>query len=146
MVEVLMMSAKLATLDLLKFFLKYFKIKVMRSPTNFYHVTPIILFDVVIWPELGNSRTSMRGYHNVNFKSEKPFSFFFFFEECCCFKFNNLEMALSRDSKFYTSFGNYFPANIRLDEEVLNTSFVFVFRRRLEDLFKTSWPRRICSP
>ena len=44
------------------------------------------------------------------------------------------------------------PANIRLDEDVLKTSFVFVFRRRLdqdeyvglsltssEDVFKTSW-------
>ena len=40
----------------------------------------------------------------------------------------------------------YFPANIRLDEDVLKTSFVFVFRRRLEDVFKTSWSRRICSP
>ena len=54
------------------------------------------------------------------------------------------------------------PANIRLDEEVLKTSwrrlssssseyvlktsFVFVFRRRLEDVFKMSWSRRICSP
>ena len=26
-----------------------------------------------------------------------------------------------------------FPANIRLDEDVLKTSFVFVFRRRLQD-------------
>ena len=30
------------------------------------------------------------------------------------------------------------PANIRLDEDVLKTFFVFVFRRRLEDIFKTS--------
>ena len=37
-------------------------------------------------------------------------------------------------------------ANIRLDEDVLKTSFVFVFRRRLEDALKTSWSRRICSP
>ena len=48
------------------------------------------------------------------------------------------------------------PANIRLDEDVLKTSFVFVFRRRLdqdeyvhlsltssEDVFKTSWSRPI---
>ena len=33
------------------------------------------------------------------------------------------------------------PANIRLDEDVLNTSFVFVFRRRLQDVFKTSAKR-----
>ena len=37
----------------------------------------------------------------------------------------------------------YTPANIRLDEDVLKTSFVFVFRRRLEDVFKTSWSRPI---
>ena len=50
------------------------------------------------------------------------------------------------------------PANIRLDEDVLKTSFVFVFRRRLdqdeyvhlslmssEDVFKTSWWRPIYS-
>ena len=30
------------------------------------------------------------------------------------------------------------PANIRLDEDVLKTSFVFIFRRRLQDVFKTS--------
>ena len=48
------------------------------------------------------------------------------------------------------------PANIRLDEDVMKTSFVFVFRRRLdqdeyvrlsltssEDVFKTSWSRPI---
>ena len=51
-----------------------------------------------------------------------------------------------------------YPANIRLDEDVLKTSFVFVFRRRLdqdeyvclsltssEDVFKTSWSRSIYS-
>ena len=30
------------------------------------------------------------------------------------------------------------PANIRLDVDVLKTSFVFVYRRRLEDVLKTS--------
>ena len=40
----------------------------------------------------------------------------------------------------------YYPANIRLDEDVLKTSFVFVFGRRLQDVFKTSWSRQICSP
>ena len=38
------------------------------------------------------------------------------------------------------------PANIRLGEDVLKTSFVFVFRRRLQDVLKTSWSRRIYSP
>ena len=35
------------------------------------------------------------------------------------------------------------PANICFDEDVLKTSFVFVFRRRLQDVFKTSWSRPI---
>ena len=55
----------------------------------------------------------------------------------------------------------YYPANIRLDEDVLKTSFVFVFRRRLQDVliktniftllirlqdvFKKSWWRPIYS-
>ena len=38
------------------------------------------------------------------------------------------------------------PANICLDEDVLKTSLVFVFRRRLQDVLKTSWSRRIYSP
>ena len=38
------------------------------------------------------------------------------------------------------------PANIRLDEDVFKTSFVFVFRRRLQDVFMTSWARPIYSP
>ena len=37
------------------------------------------------------------------------------------------------------------PANIRLDEDVFKTSFVFVFRRRLQDVFMTSWARPIYS-
>ena len=49
-----------------------------------------------------------------------------------------------------------FPANIRLDEDFLKTSFVFIFRRRLQDVLiktnmfslalrlqKTSWSRPI---
>ena len=31
-------------------------------------------------------------------------------------------------------------------EKVLKSSFVFVFRKRLQDVFKTSWSRRIYSP
>ena len=34
----------------------------------------------------------------------------------------------------------------RLPEDVFKTSLVFVFRRRLEDVLKTPWSRRICSP
>ena len=36
-----------------------------------------------------------------------------------------------------------FPANICLDEDVLKTSFVFVIRGRLQDIFKVSWLRLI---
>ena len=45
----------------------------------------------------------------------------------------------------YTDSITNIPANIRLDEDVLKTSFVFVFvsRRRLQDVFKTSWARPI---
>ena len=39
-----------------------------------------------------------------------------------------------------------YSANIRLDEDVLKTSFIFVFRRRVQDVFKTSWSSWICSP
>ena len=39
----------------------------------------------------------------------------------------------------FTKLTGKYPANIRLDEDVLKTSFVFVFRRRLEDvLIKTN--------
>ena len=39
-----------------------------------------------------------------------------------------------------------FIANIRLYENVLKTSFIFVFRRRRQDVFKTSWSRWIYLP
>ena len=39
-----------------------------------------------------------------------------------------------------------YSANIRLDEDVLKTSFIFVFRRRVQDVLKTSWSSWICSP
>ena len=38
------------------------------------------------------------------------------------------------------------PANIRPDEDVLKASFVLVFRRRLQDVLKTSWSRWIYLP
>ena len=44
--------------------------------------------------------------------------------------FNNLSDIILTDKTF--------PANIHLDEDVLKTSFIFVFRRRLEDVLKTS--------
>ena len=41
---------------------------------------------------------------------------------------------------------NSFLLNIPLEESFLKTSFAFVFRRRLQDVFKTSWSRQIYSP
>ena len=44
----------------------------------------------------------------------------------------------SKPSAYYSYKLIYYPANIHLDEDVLKTSFVFVFRRRLQDvLIKT---------
>ena len=39
--------------------------------------------------------------------------------------------------------GRLVPANIRLDKDVWKKSFIFTFRRRLQNLFKTSWSRPI---
>ena len=44
---------------------------------------------------------------------------------------------------FFVKINSINPANTRLDEDVLKTSVVFVFRRRLQDVFKASWSRRI---
>ena len=44
---------------------------------------------------------------------------------------------------FFVKINSINPANTRLDEDVLKTSVVFVFRRRLQDAFKASWSRRI---
>ena len=41
---------------------------------------------------------------------------------------------LSTFKLLFHFFFNYTPANIRLDEDVLKTSFVFIFRRRLQDV------------
>ena len=45
----------------------------------------------------------------------------------------------SREKMKKTCIYTYFPVNIRLDKDVLKTSFVFVFRKRLQDvLIKTN--------
>ena len=49
-----------------------------------------------------------------------------------------LKEKMTRFWQIILLFNSYFPGNIHLDEDVLKTSFVFVF--------KTSWSRRICSP
>ena len=78
--------------------------------------------------------------------------------------FSSFQILIGAMSESFKGSGNilfvkaYIPANIRLNEDVLKTSFVFVFRRRLdqdeyvrlslrssEDVFKMSWPKRIYS-
>ena len=79
-------------------------------------------------------------------------------------QYQQIQTALGNSNKRHLSHsaGCYlvtYPVNIRLDEDVLKTSFVFVFRRRLQDVliktnmfalalrlqdvFKTSWSRPI---
>ena len=76
-------------------------------------------------------------------------------------QYQQIQTALGNSNKRHLSHsaGCYlvtYPVNIRLDEDVLKTSFVFVFRRRLDqdeyvrlsrtsskDVFKTSWSRPI---
>ena len=56
-------------------------------------------------------------------------------------------IAVFRDQpRFTAKLFSYIPANIRLDEDVLKTSFVFIFRIRLQNVLKTSWSRPIYSP
>ena len=88
MVAFLMMSAKLATLGLLK--IKYFEIKVMTS--NY-------IIDVVMWPKFGNPRISMKDIRTsvIRIWLEKKF----FFEGSSWF--NHLKLALGITLKFYTS-------------------------------------------
>ena len=40
---------------------------------------------------------------------------------------------------------SHLPLNIRLDEDFLKTSFAFVLRRRLQNVFKMSWSRSMYS-
>ena len=107
MVAVLMMSEKLSTLGLRK--IKLFWNKGYDIVMSVHDVTNKILsrelnytVDLVMWPKLGNSRSSMReviitsilwGFHQKNE----------FFEGCSWFKLNNLGLALGMVLKFYTS-------------------------------------------
>ena len=51
---------------------------------------------------------------------------------------------------YYMKYVNSYPSKHsswwRRLEDVLKMSFVFIFRRSLQDVLKTSWSRRICSP
>ena len=60
-----------------------------------------------------------------------------------CFKTENI-----KKTSDFLIFSKYFQGVQKETIQqtfVLKTSYVFVFRRRLQDIFKTSWTRRICS-
>ena len=66
----------------------------------------------------------------------------------CLYLMNSTNLGMLADVSFILNLNNRCallvnPANIRLDEDVLKTSFVFVFRRRLQDVFKTSSRRLV---
>ena len=65
MVTILMMSVKMATVDLLK--IKVFRNKGCDVKSSFYDVInrnlscdSNFIVDMIMWPKFGNSRTSMR--------------------------------------------------------------------------------------
>ena len=95
MVDILMMSAKLATLGL--FTIKVFQNKgygviffSIMSPTKFYHVTQIIRQMCSCNQGLVTLAFLERSYHN----------FKIFFEESYWFKFNNSRLALGMALNF----------------------------------------------
>ena len=102
MVAILMMSAKLSTLDSLKrrvFLNKDYDIiisvhdvmnKILSRESNY-------IVDVVMWPKFSNSSISMRKVV-ITLTRET-----FFFEECSWFKFSNLQLALDMALKFNAS-------------------------------------------
>ena len=92
MVKILIMSAKIATLGLLK--IKVFWNKGYNVMVSVRDVTKKILprvsnyiVNVVMWPKFGHSSISMREVI-VTFN---------------CFKFNNLRLAFGMATKFYVS-------------------------------------------
>ena len=61
-----------------------------------------------------------------------------------CFKTENI-----KKTSDFLIFSKYFQGVQKETNQqtfVLKTSYVFVFRGRLQDIFKTSWTRRICLP
>ena len=116
MVAILIMSAIVATLDLLKikvFWNKGYDVVFLpiTSPTKFYHLTNYIT-DAVMWPKFCNSSISMREviimsiFRDLTRKT-------IFFEGYPCFKFNNLGLALDIALKFYTSVANRLKLKVR---------------------------------
>ena len=102
-----MMSAKLATLRLLK--IKIFWNKGYDVINPVYDVTNKVLsrdsnyiVDVMMWPKFGHSSISMREVIVTSiikrFDQKNQF-----FEGCCWLEFSNLGLALVMALKFYTS-------------------------------------------
>ena len=103
LVAILMTSAKLTTLGLLRikvFWNKRYDVKIYvhdvinkvlsRDSNN--------IVDVVMWAKFSNSNISMREVIKIiKIRSEK----YFFFEGCSSIKFNNLGLALDVTLKFY---------------------------------------------
>ena len=132
MVTILMMSEKMAILDLCK-------IKVFWKKGNdviiFVHdVTNKILSrdsnyiaHMVMWAKFGNSSISMKEVIVTSIWPEKPF---FFFEWWSRFKFNNLGLVLGTNLNFYTrvtkglklkvrKFWGLIPTFVKVTEEKL---------------------------
>ena len=115
MVTILMMSAKMATLGLLK--IKVFWNKGYDVIISVHDVTNKILsrdsnyiVDVVMWPKFGNSNISMREviigfYKNLTRKTN-------FFEGCSRFKLKNLGLRLGMALKFYTSLAKWLTLKV----------------------------------
>ena len=87
LISILMMSAKVATLGLLK--IKIFWSKSYDVIISVHHVTNKIFScdskDVVMWPNCGNITSTLKGFDQKNH---------FFFKRWSWFNFNNLGLAL----------------------------------------------------
>ena len=117
MFTILMISAKLATPNLLK--IKIFQNKGYDVIISDYDVTNKFfshesnyIINVVMWPKFGNSSDFMRevvitsilwGFHQKNH----------FFEGWSWFEFNNLGLALDMTLKFYTSVEKVLKQKVR---------------------------------
>ena len=117
MVAILMMSAKLATLGLLK--IKVFWNKGYGVIIFVHDVTNKILSRdsnhievVVMWPKCGNSMISMWGVTitSILMVLTRKTNFF---DGSSCFKFNKLGLALGMTFKFYTSVGKRLKLKVR---------------------------------
>ena len=117
MVAILIMSAIVATLDLLK--IKVFWNKGYDVVIFAHNITNKVLSpdsnyitDAVMWPKFCNSSISMREviimsiFRDLTRKT-------IFFEGYPCFKFNNLGLALDIALKFYTSVANGLKLKVR---------------------------------